>query len=193
MVTPAPHDHRDATAPAIPRSRPHRPDDQALWGVAAQVVDPEMPMLTLADLGVLRSVRGERRDGGSGSRIVATITPTYAGCPALDAMRADLAERLAEFGEVEVRVSLTPPWTTDFISAEGRRKLAAAGVAPPDHIGPRAVGPVPLTLTAPARTVACPQCGSPDTDELSRFGPTACTALRRCRSCAEPFEHVKEI
>ena len=158
-----------------------------IWDAAAEVTDPEMPMLTLADLGVLRSV--DEQDG----RITATITPTYAGCPALDAMRDDLAAKLAEFGEVEVRVSLTPPWTTDLISDEGRRKLAEAGVAPPAHIGPRAVGPVPLTLLAPPARVTCPRCGSPDTEELSRFGPTACTALRRCPACREPFEHMKDI
>jgi ring-1,2-phenylacetyl-CoA epoxidase subunit PaaD len=160
---------------------------ESLWDVAAEVTDPEMPMLTLADLGVLRSVV---RDGG---RVVATITPTYAGCPALDAMRADLAGKLAAFGEVEVRVSLTPPWTTDLISDEGRRKLAEAGVAPPAHIGPRGTGPVALTLAPPDKRVTCPRCGSPDTEVLSRFGPTACTALRRCRACREPFEHMKDI
>ncbi|WP_308286268.1 1,2-phenylacetyl-CoA epoxidase subunit PaaD [Actinomycetospora endophytica] len=161
--------------------------DRSPWDVAAEVTDPEMPMLTLADLGVLRSVSHD--DG----RVVATITPTYAGCPALDAMRADLAEKLADFGEVEVRVSLTPPWTTDLISDEGRRKLAEAGVAPPEHIGPRTTGPVALTLAPPEKRVECPRCGSADTAVLSRFGPTACTALVRCRVCREPFEHMKDI
>lgn len=156
--------------------------DTELWQAAAEVTDPEMPMLTLADLGVLRSVSHD--DG----RIVATITPTYAGCPALDAMAADLRERLSAYGEVEVKVTLTPPWTTDLISAEGRRKLAEAGIAPPGT-APR--GPVPLLLTAPR--VRCPRCGEPVTEELSRFGPTACTALRRCPACREPFEHMKEI
>ena len=159
-----------------------------LWDAASEVTDPEMPMLTLADLGVLRSV-GRREDGV----VVATITPTYAGCPALDAMRADLATTLAEFGEVEVRVSLTPPWTTDLISDDGRRKLAEAGVAPPAHIGPRSTGPVALSLAPPEKRVDCPRCGSADTEVLSRFGPTACTALRRCRACREPFEHMKDI
>lgn len=162
-------------------------EEQRLWDVAAEVTDPEMPMLTLADLGVLRSVA---RDG---DRVVATITPTYAGCPALDAMRADLAAKLAEHGDVEVRVSLIPPWTTDLISDEGRRKLAAAGVAPPAHVGPRSAGPVTLALAAPPARVSCPRCGSADTEVLSRFGPTACTALRRCRACREPFEHMKDI
>ncbi len=162
----------------------------SVWDVAAEVTDPEMPMLTLADLGVLRTV--EEHDDGS---VVVTITPTYAGCPALEAMRDDLREKLAEAGHahVEVRTTLSPPWTTDFITDEGRRKLAEAGVAPPAHIGPRPSGPVPLTLAPPPRRVGCPRCGSGDTEELSRFGPTACTALRRCRACSEPFEHMKDI
>lgn len=158
--------------------------------VVEGVVDPEMPMLTLADLGVVRGVE----TAGDGT-VVVTITPTYSGCPALEEMRADLRRKLHAAGHdrVDVRTTFSPPWSTDWISDAGRRKLAEAGVAPPAHLGPRAVGPVPLTLVAPSRAVACPLCGAPDTEETSRFGPTACTALRRCRSCAEPFEHVKEI
>ncbi|MEJ2865075.1 1,2-phenylacetyl-CoA epoxidase subunit PaaD [Actinomycetospora flava] len=158
---------------------------------AENVVDPEMPMLTLADLGVLRGVE-TTADG----TVVVTLTPTYSGCPALDEMRADVRRALRDAGHarVDVRTTFSPPWSTDWISDAGRRKLAEAGVAPPGRLGPRpAGGPVPLTLVAPSRTVACPQCGAADTEETSRFGPTACTALRRCRSCGEPFEHVKEI
>jgi ring-1,2-phenylacetyl-CoA epoxidase subunit PaaD len=155
---------------------------------AAQVVDPEMPMLTLADLGVLRAVDADEHG------VTVTITPTYSGCPAIEAMRDDLRCALAAagFARVEVRTVLRPAWSTDLISDEGRRKLAAAGVAPPGRIGPREVGPVPLTLTARPAAVACPRCGAPATDEISRFGPTACTSLRRCPACREPFEHMKE-
>lgn len=157
--------------------------------VASAVRDPELPVLTLADLGVLREVSEE--DG----RVVVTITPTYSGCPAIDEMGADLRRSLldAGFAEVEVRLTLSPAWTTDWISSEGRSKLAAAGIAPPSRVGPVSVGPVPLNLVPPSRQVACPQCGSLNTSEISRFGSTACKALRRCNACSEPFEHVKEI
>jgi ring-1,2-phenylacetyl-CoA epoxidase subunit PaaD len=157
--------------------------------VAERVLDPELPVLTLADLGVLRDVSEEA------GRVVVTITPTYSGCPALDEMRADLRRDLvaAGYADVEVRTVLHPAWTTDWISSDGRRKLAEHGIAPPARIGPRAAGPVPLNLTPPPARVTCPQCGSADTTELSRFSSTACKALRRCESCREPFEHVKEI
>ncbi len=158
--------------------------------VAETVTDPELPMLTLADLGVLRDVRTE--DDGT---VVVEITPTYSGCPAMGVMRADLLHALhaAGFRDVDVRTVLSPAWTTDWISAEGRRKLAEAGIAPPGRAPVRAPEPVPLQLGATRRTAACPLCGSTDTEELSEFSATACKALRRCRSCREPFEHVKEI
>ncbi|EHY88292.1 1,2-phenylacetyl-CoA epoxidase subunit PaaD [Saccharomonospora azurea] len=156
--------------------------------VAETVTDPELPMLTLADLGVLREVW---EDGG---RVVVSITPTYTGCPAMDTMRDDLVHALTEAGftDVEVRTVLHPAWSSDWITQEGRRKLAEAGIAPPGSV-PRRSGPIPLTLTPPVSRVRCPQCGSTDTAEVSRFSATACKALRRCRTCHEPFEHVKEI
>ncbi len=154
--------------------------------VAGAVLDPEMPMLTLADLGVLREVT--EQDG----RVTVTITPTYSGCPAVAEMRADLRRSLAEAGyrDVEVRTVLSPAWTTDWITDAGRRALAEHGIAPP---GAAPSGPIMLTLAPPSTVVACPRCGSPTTEETSRFGPTACTALRRCTSCREPFEHMKEL
>jgi ring-1,2-phenylacetyl-CoA epoxidase subunit PaaD len=158
--------------------------------VAETVVDPELPVLTLADLGVLRDVRTEV-DG----TVVVEITPTYSGCPAMGVMRADLVHVLhdAGFDRVDVRTVLAPAWTTDWISPDGRRKLAQAGIAPPGAAPDRLPGPVPLQLGPSRRSAACPLCGSPDTEEVSEFGATACTALRRCRECQEPFEHVKEI
>ncbi len=157
--------------------------------VAETVTDPELPMLTLADLGVLREVR-EQDD-----LVIVSITPTYSGCPAMDTMRDDLEHALLDAGyaKVEVRTVLRPAWSTDWITDRGRRRLAEAGIAPPGAAPRHSGGPVPLTLNAPVARVACPQCGSVDTEEVSRFSGTACKALRRCRSCAEPFEHVKEI
>jgi ring-1,2-phenylacetyl-CoA epoxidase subunit PaaD len=158
--------------------------------VAATVADPELPVLTLADLGVLRRVEL----AGSGA-VVVSITPTYTGCPAMDAIREDLRAALhrAGYAEVEVRTVLSPAWSTDWISPAGRRKLAAAGIAPPGAAPRRAAGPVPLTLAPTVRRAACPQCGCADTEQTSEFGPTPCTALRRCPACGEPFQHVKEI
>jgi ring-1,2-phenylacetyl-CoA epoxidase subunit PaaD len=164
--------------------------EEAVRAVAASVTDPELPPLTLADLGVLRSVSVDPESGA----VLVTITPTYSGCPAIEAMRADLVARLSSAGyrNVRVRVALSPAWTTDWITEEGRRKLADAGIAPPGRIGPRAAGPVPLLLEPVCRPVPCPRCGSGSV-ELSRFGSTPCKSLRRCTSCSEPFEHVKEL
>lgn len=156
------------------------------WAVAAGVVDPELPVLTLADLGVLRRV--EEHEG----RVEVTITPTRLGCPAVPEMRADLVVALerAGYAQVEVRTELAPAWTSDDITPEGRRKLADAGIAPPS--ARPASGPLTLRLL-PAPPVACPRCGHGETEETSRFGPTACTALHRCPACGEPFERVKEL
>jgi ring-1,2-phenylacetyl-CoA epoxidase subunit PaaD len=157
--------------------------------VAATVTDPELPMLTLADLGILRDVR--ESSGG----VVVTVTPTYSGCPAMAAIRDDLRSALTDAGyaPVEVQTVLSPPWTTDWITPAGRDKLAAAGIAPPGPAPRHASGPVPLAL-APRRTpVTCPHCGHPDTEQLTAFGATACRELRRCPACREPFEHVKEL
>jgi ring-1,2-phenylacetyl-CoA epoxidase subunit PaaD len=163
----------------------------AAFAVAAAVPDPELPMVTVADLGILREVRED------GDAVTVTITPTYSGCPAMREIGHDLRRRLSDAGyrNVTVRTELSPPWTTDWITPEGRRKLAAAGIAPPDPAGrrPGPAGPVPLTLTPAPRAVTCPRCGSERTRETSRFSGTACKALYRCEQCLEPFEHVKEI
>jgi ring-1,2-phenylacetyl-CoA epoxidase subunit PaaD len=148
----------------------------------AAVADPELRVLTIADLGILRGI-----EVAAGGRVTVTITPTYTGCPAMDVIRRDIvaAARAAGSAEVEVRTELSPPWTTDWISADGRAKLAAAGIAPPTG---RRAAPATVALTL---TMRCPLCGSPDTEELSRFGSTACKSLWRCRACREPFDAVK--
>jgi ring-1,2-phenylacetyl-CoA epoxidase subunit PaaD len=150
------------------------------FDAVAAVVDPEIRAVTIADLGILRDVTVD------GDRVTVTVTPTYSGCPAMDVIRADVRRALgaAGFRDVEVVTALRPAWTTDWISAAGRSKLTAAGIAPPGPAG----GPVALTIR-----VRCPRCGSPDTEELSRFGSTACKSLWRCRACAEPFDRVKAL
>ncbi|MFE5736830.1 1,2-phenylacetyl-CoA epoxidase subunit PaaD [Streptomyces celluloflavus] len=155
-----------------------------LRALAGAVPDPELPVLTLAELGVVREVRLTAPD-----RVEVELTPTYTGCPAVEAMSADIERVLHDHGipEVEVRTVLSPPWTTDDITAEGRRKLAEFGIAPPRPTGP-AGGPVAVDLA-----IRCPHCGSTDTTLLSRFSSTACKALRRCESCREPFDHFKEL
>ena len=164
------------------------------WEVAARVVDPEVPVLTIADLGVLRTVEVD----DDGVRVV--ITPTYSGCPAVEAIRDDVAAALRSAGYPDVRVDLvlSPAWTTDWMSEDGRRKLREFGIAPPSGAArvvgidgstpgaPRRRGPVPVAISVP-----CPRCGSPDTREIARFGSTACKALHECRSCGEPFDHFK--
>jgi ring-1,2-phenylacetyl-CoA epoxidase subunit PaaD len=157
------------------------------WDVAAAVPDPELPMVTLADLGILRDVVDE--PGG----VTVTITPTYSGCPAMREISRDLEHRLHDAGypQVTVRTSLAPAWSSDWITSRGREKLAAAGIAPP-HAAP-GPGPIPLTLTTLGRSVRCPLCGADDAVLTSAFSGTACKALYRCRSCSEPFEYVKEI
>ncbi|MEU4694659.1 1,2-phenylacetyl-CoA epoxidase subunit PaaD [Actinoplanes sp. NPDC023714] len=157
--------------------------------VVASVVDPELPMVTLAELGVVREVREE------GATVVVTVTPTYSGCPAMESIRSDIRFSLlrAGYAEVDVRTVIAPAWTTDWISESGRRKLAEAGIAPPGPAPRRAAGPVPLTLTTRPVAVACPRCGHAETSVVTPFGATACRELRRCPACREPFEHMKEI
>ena len=157
--------------------------------VAGSVPDPELPMLTLADLGVLRDVSVD------GCRVTVWLTPTYSSCPALHEMRRDVSDRLtaAGFTDIEVRTVLSPPWSSDQISAAGRRKLAEAGIAPPRFRPDRSEGPIPLTLVTRPPVIECPECGSTDTERTAAFSGTACKDLYRCRSCHEPFEHIKEI
>lgn len=151
------------------------------WEVAASVCDPEVPVLTIEDLGVLRDVQV------SGERVTVTITPTYSGCPAMDAIRDDVVLALAHagFDDVDVKTTLSPAWTTDWMTDAGKQKLAAFGIAPPTGRA-RVSGPIKLSLG-----VKCPHCGSLNTREVSRFGSTSCKALYECRACLEPFDFFK--
>ncbi|MCW2598331.1 MAG: paaJ [Frankiales bacterium] len=154
--------------------------------VLAQVADPEIPVVTIADLGILRDVTVD------GTAIIVTITPTYSGCPAMDEIRADISSALAAHGwdDVVVKLVLSPAWTTDWMSADGRRKLEEYGIAPPRRTGS---GPVAVGLSQrDSAGLSCPQCGSRDTEELSRFASTACKSLWRCKACREPFDHFKD-
>lgn len=149
------------------------------WKIAADLPDPELPVVTIADLGILRDVTED--DQG---RVHVQITPTYSGCPAMETIRTDLIEILTAAGyrHVDVEFVLAPAWTTAWMSEEAKEKLRVYGVAPPG------AGPVSVPLA-----VRCPQCGSLDTRESSRFGSTACKSLWVCRSCREPFDHFKAI
>ena len=146
--------------------------------LVAAIPDPELPVVSIGDLGVLRSV-----EASADGTVVVTVTPTYSGCPALDAIRDEIRARLAAngFERVEVKTVLSPAWTTDWISERGRVRLRELGIAPPR--------PQPLLELA----VRCPRCGSASTRLVSRFGSTACTAHRVCNDCAEPFDHFKEL
>jgi ring-1,2-phenylacetyl-CoA epoxidase subunit PaaD len=156
----------------------------AIWDTAATVLDPEVPVLTIEDLGVLRSA--ELVDG----RAHVTITPTYSGCPAMDAIREGVVSALARAGYPDARVDLVlaPAWTTDWMSEAGKRKLAEYGIAPPSGRAAVSSGPIRLSLS-----VKCPQCGSLDTRETSRFGSTSCKALYTCNACQEPFDYFKVL
>jgi ring-1,2-phenylacetyl-CoA epoxidase subunit PaaD len=174
----------------------------AAYDIAAGTPDPELPMLTVADLGILRAVNVTTEG------VVVTITPTYSGCPAMREISADITHRLTRAGcdHVTVRTQLAPPWSSDWITADGRRKLAEAGIAPPSPAPPRyfpsqparfpsqpaPAGPIPLTLSRPA-PASCPRCGSSRTRRTAEFSATACKSLYRCEACGEPFEAVKSL
>jgi ring-1,2-phenylacetyl-CoA epoxidase subunit PaaD len=159
-------------------------DDVALrrraWDVAASVVDPEIPVLTIADLGVLRDV------AISDGCVEVAITPTYSGCPAMNmiTLEIELALEREGFRNPKVRTVLAPAWTTDWMSEDGRRKLREYGIAPPLVASSR-------RALFGVEQIKCPQCGSANTEMLSEFGSTSCKALWRCKSCREPFDYFK--
>jgi len=171
-----------------------RPTLADLWSAAAAVPDPEIPVLSVTDLGILRGIEWDPVDP---DMVAVTVTPTYSGCPATEAINAALRDALATAGAPRVRVEtrLSPPWTTDWITTEGRRKLADFGIAPP---GARSAAPAVVDVSrlrrrdrASADRIACPRCGSAHTELVSQFGSTACKAHYRCLDCLEPFDYFK--
>ena len=152
---------------------------EKIWGIAESVCDPELPVLSIVDLGILRDVRIH----DAGLEII--ITPTYSGCPAMDVIALDLSVALDKAGihDAKITLALAPAWTTDWMSEAGRRKLAEYGIVPPPAAGRAALFGV--------EAIACPCCGSLETEEISRFGSTACKSLWRCKTCREPFDCFK--
>jgi ring-1,2-phenylacetyl-CoA epoxidase subunit PaaD len=151
------------------------------------VMDPELPMLSVTDLGIIHRVDIDEAIGGP---IRVEVLPTFVGCPALELIRDSIAQRLAVFGRpVSVDVTFAVPWTTDRISAEGRRQLRRAGIAPPGPLGAGAIG----SFVALEARVACPHCGSRRTVLESAFGPTQCRTIRHCPDCRQPFEAIKPV
>ncbi len=169
--------------PAVqPGARPAAVDLDAVRALLERVCDPEIPVLTIADLGILRDVRDE------GGEVTVVITPTYIGCPAMSAIEVDIKTTLgrAGYAAVTIETQLTPAWTTDWLSTAGREKLRAIGIAPPARasLDKRSLH---------GGSITCPQCTSHDTELISQFGSTACKALYRCRTCLEPFDYFKCI
>lgn len=154
-----------------------------LWDLLDAVKDPEVPVLTIWDLGILREIE---RDG---DKVVVTITPTYSGCPAMDNITTDVTKALndAGYGKVQVKTSLAPAWSSEWMSPEGRKKLRNYGIAPPED------APLDEDGLTPDAHAQCPHCGSKNTRRVSEFGSTACKALFQCDDCSEPFDYFKKI
>ncbi|CAM5794865.1 1,2-phenylacetyl-CoA epoxidase subunit PaaD [Ottowia pentelensis] len=194
-----------ALTPALSqREREQTPEFAALWNALDELTDPEIPVVTLREMGILRALRV-----GDDGVIEVVITPTYSGCPAMEQIHADILATLRRQGVAgRVVTQLAPAWTTDWISEAAREKLRAWGIAPPHaaradglaviHLAPnmRAAGACHTGVRASFDSkpvVMCPQCGSANTTEISHFGSTACKALYRCLDCMEPFDHFKNI
>jgi ring-1,2-phenylacetyl-CoA epoxidase subunit PaaD len=171
-----------------PRSEP-RSESARAWAVLLQVPDPEVPAISVCDLGIVREVIAE--DGG----VAVVLTPTYSGCPATEVIEQNVrgALQAAGFSPVTITTRRAPAWTTDWISEDGRRKLREYGIAPPGPVDAGAGVPIRLVGRRAAPAIACPRCNSLQTERLSAFGSTACKSLYRCVSCREPFEHFKPI
>jgi len=183
----------DLTPALSQRERERDGEFATLWRALDQLTDPEIPVVTLREMGILRDLRR-----GADGRVEVVITPTYSGCPAMDQIADDVAATLrAEGVEGRVVTQLAPAWTTDWMTPEAREKLRAYGIAPP-RCGDASAGESVIRFAAGSRpgaehAVACPQCGSTNTTETSHFGSTACKALYRCLDCMEPFDYFKHI
>jgi len=165
-----------------------------VWQVLAGVLDPEVPALSVCDLGIVRAVQplGDAPDG----MLEVVLTPTYSGCPATELIEHNVLQAIEEagLGPARARTQRAPAWTTDWISIEGRTKLRQYGIAPPAGVAADGRAPITFFARRPAASgVDCPRCGSQDTTQLSAFGSTACKSLFRCLACREPFEYFKPI
>jgi len=160
------------------------------WAVLQQVPDPEVPAISLCELGIVRDVSVQEDDS-----LEVVLTPTYSGCPATEVIEQQVRDAIlaAGLGPVGIRMQRAPAWTTDWISEDGRRKLKEYGIAPPGQVQQSGGAAVLHFLPRAAAPVDCPRCGSRHTERLSPFGSTACKALYRCLDCREPFEHFKPI
>jgi len=160
---------------------------EEFWTAVGEVLDPEVPMLSVMDLGIVRDIREEN------GTVIVDVTPTYSGCPAMRLIEHDITEALHAAGATQVRVNTVfqPVWTTDWITPDARERLRAYGIAPPTGSAP--VGTELIPLTRRADVVACPRCGSRRTELRSEFGSTACKAIYFCPACADPFEYLKPI
>ena len=162
---------------------------QRAWDVLSTVLDPEVPALSLRDLGIVRDVREQ------GAALDVVLTPTYSGCPATEVISQSVVDAInaAGLGPVTITMQRAPAWSTDWISDDGRRKLREYGIAPPGPVDAGAGVPIRLVGRRAAPAIACPRCNSLQTERLSAFGSTACKSLYRCLACREPFEHFKPI
>jgi ring-1,2-phenylacetyl-CoA epoxidase subunit PaaD len=157
-----------------------------IWQALGRIPDPEVPAISIVELGIVRGVRWE------GETLRVRVTPTYSGCPATDVIHRQIREALADLRieDVAIEIALSPPWSTDWIAPEAKPKLRAFGIAPPGIVAPR-IDVAGISPLRGRKDVACPRCGSTHTTLVAQFGSTACKALYRCEDCREPFDHMK--
>jgi ring-1,2-phenylacetyl-CoA epoxidase subunit PaaD len=194
MVTP--EQSAIAAAAAAAALEVPRPALRALWGALAGVADPEIPVLSVLDLGIVRGIEWDPADP---SLLIVRVTPTYSGCPATDVIAQAVREALLRVGVAAVRIetTLSPPWSTAWVSPEGQRKLREYGIAPPGTVRRGDCGVIDASRLGPLRrpgvVVPCPRCGSMRTELVAQFGSTACKAQYRCTECLEPFDLFKSL